>query len=188
MQVSVNQTKRRRPFAVFLLVLLVLFFAVLNLARAVQVAEIWEALKMLSRVAPVYLLLSGVVWVFICLGLALGLWRGWRTAWLAALPVFALYSAYAWIDRLVVPGYEQRNQNWPFMLGVNLLILALSAWILTRRKVRNFFGGTHEQPTPEQSVQAGFTIQPGDAGLDPQPGVKLSPAGDERRERQQSGE
>jgi hypothetical protein len=155
--------KTPRPFSVILLALLALFFSALNLARAIQTVQYWNILKAMALVSPIYLLVSGLIWGVIGLGLSLGLWKGWRNAARSLLPFVLAYSLYAWIDRLALPGYAGRNQNWLFMLVINLLVLALVVWVMSRRKVKSYFGETHEQFISEQPALAG-SPRPAGAG------------------------
>ncbi len=138
--------KKSRPFLVWLAVLTALGFAAFNLARAVQAVWLWRILQVVLLVHPAYPLVSGLAWMLIGFGLALGLWMGWPNARRWALPIALAYSLYAWIDRLALPGYPERNLNWPFWAVVNGLALALVVWISRRRSVKTFFGDVHEQP------------------------------------------
>ncbi len=55
------------------------------------------------------------------------------------------YSLYIWADRLLLSGYPERQDNWPLIAVLNIVILAWSLWVLTRPKAMAYFGEKHEQ-------------------------------------------
>jgi hypothetical protein len=132
-----------RPLSVTLLALGVLTIAGYNLIRFFQAVQLWDFLEKFPGVTPLYLVLSGLVWGASGLALAWGLWRG--RSWARRFTgIFALaYTLYYWIDRLWIsnPGL---TANLPFSAGLNLALLSLTAWILTRPGARSFFGAMHE--------------------------------------------
>jgi hypothetical protein len=137
--------KPRRPFSVTLLVLLVLIVAVFNLIRMLQTLTGWEFLTELMQISPVYLAASGLIWGVAGLLLAIWTWLGARRASRLIRLAIPMYSLYYWLDRLFLSGYPERNVNWPFSAGVNLLIFLWSYWILSRKRVKIFFGETYEK-------------------------------------------
>lgn len=137
--------KRRRPFGVTLLAWSVLIVTVINLTRLALALQNWDFLVELLPISPLYQALSGLFWGLIGLPLLWGLWQGKNWApiyWGLAL---LAYSVYYWADRLLLPGYEGRNINWPFALGVNLFLLVWSLWVLSHPKASNYFGVMHER-------------------------------------------
>ncbi|MEW5872911.1 MAG: hypothetical protein AB1894_26870 [Chloroflexota bacterium] len=136
--------KPRRPFSVTLLVIVVLIVAVTYLLRLVQALAQWEFLSNWLLVPPLYLALTGLVWASAGLSLAGSLWMGKRWARPAFWLAFAAFSLYFWVDRLLLPGYPQRNANWPFLAGLHLCCLAFSYWVLSRAKAKSYFGAMHE--------------------------------------------
>ena len=71
-------------------------------------------------------------------GLALGRPRLTRLAVLA-------YLLYYWLDRLLIENQVGRQSNLPFATGATLAVLVIVFWLLSLRKVKAFFGETHEQ-------------------------------------------
>ncbi len=133
-----------RPLSVTLLALGVLTIAGFNLIRFLQAVQLWDFLAKFPTVSPLYLASSGLLWGATGLALAWGLWRGRSWARLFT-GIFALaYTLYHWIDRLWIsnPGL---TANLPFSAGLNLILLSLTAWILTRPGARTFFGAMHER-------------------------------------------
>jgi hypothetical protein len=141
--------KPRRPLGVTLLVLVVLTVAGVNLARFAMAVQEWQFLVEWLPISPAYLTASGLIWGVLGLLLAWSLWRGWPRAPWAAAAYFLAYSAYFWIDRLFLPGYPEKNANWPFAASFNLFVLAWTAWVLTRAKAKRFFGEQHEQESQD---------------------------------------
>jgi len=135
----------RRPFSVTLLALGVLILAGLNLNRFVEAIRLWDFLSQLLLVSPFYLAVTGFVWALAGFPIAIGLWRGWH--WAPRLTRWAVlaYLLYYWLDRLFVENQVGRQANLPFATGATLVILVLVFWILSLRKVKAFFGETHEQ-------------------------------------------
>jgi hypothetical protein len=135
----------RRPNGVTLFALLVLTFAVLNLLRLVQAVQKWDLLAVYLPISPAYLLLIGLLWTVVGFPLAWGLWRGWRLAYYLSPVVLLGYTLYVWADRLLLSGYSERQENWPFVAALNILILAWSLWVLTRPRARAYFGEKYER-------------------------------------------
>jgi hypothetical protein len=59
------------------------------------------------------------------------------------------YAAWWWADRLLL---QTPNPNWPFALGLTILLLALAALDIFNRKTTIYFSQreTHEQTTTDQ--------------------------------------
>lgn len=142
---SDHQPHFRRPFGVTLLALGVLILAGINLDRFIEAIRLWEYLSQLLPVSPLYLAVTGLVWGLAGIPIALGLWRGWRWApRLTRLGVLA-YLLYYWVDRLSIENQSGQSVNLPFAAGATLVILVYVFWLLSLRKVKNFFGETHGQ-------------------------------------------
>jgi len=55
------------------------------------------------------------------------------------------YTVYAWLDRIfVAKNGVSSNSNWPFLVGMTVVLLSLALWILSRKKVKAFYGELHE--------------------------------------------
>jgi len=133
----------KRPKSITLIAVIAFMFAMLNLIRAVQAIKQWQFLTTVLSYAPVYQLLSGMVW-FLC-GLAL-FWNIWRGK--AKTPLFiilggVLYSIYYWIDRFAISS-TPFDSNWLFILVINGLFLIFIGWSLTRKNTQTFFGVAYD--------------------------------------------
>ncbi|MBN2549594.1 MAG: hypothetical protein JXB15_10580 [Anaerolineales bacterium] len=140
--------KPRRPLILTLLALGVLLIAGINLARLQQAVVRWQFLDDLLPVSPLYLALGGLVWGLAGLTLAAGLWLRKTWAQRILLPMALAYSLYYWLDRLVFRNAIDHQVGWPFSLGLNLLILAICAWVSMKAQLfyaRVSHGGTHGQ-------------------------------------------
>jgi hypothetical protein len=137
--------KPHRPLAVTLFALLVLTVAAVNLIRLFLTLRDWEFLSTLLPFSPLYFVITGLFWGALGLGLCWGLWRGlsWAPRW--SMAAILLYSAYIWFDRLVMPGYQARTQNWPFVLLLNLLVAGAGFLTLSHIHSRSFFGELHDR-------------------------------------------
>jgi hypothetical protein len=149
---QVEPSRPRRPSGVTHLAWLLLLVAGWNLARFGQSLVQWSVLSELLPFSPYYPAISGAVWGVSGLVLSWGIWRGlpWvrRLYWL----YLGAYTLYFWIDRIVLAGYPGRNQNWPFLASVNLLVWAYSLWIMSRKKTRTFFGEVHEREPKNSTI------------------------------------
>ncbi|HSO26459.1 MAG TPA: hypothetical protein VLS48_00190 [Anaerolineales bacterium] len=137
--------KRARPFFVTLLALGVLTLTVLNLTRLVQVIVQWDFLQQnYATLVLVYLAISGLVWAASGALLVYGLWRG--NFWAPGLARVAavLYLVYFWLDRLLMRFYASPLANWPFLMLVTLAAAGVVFWILSRKRVKVFFGETYD--------------------------------------------
>jgi hypothetical protein len=143
--------KPRRPLSVSLLAWMVFIVTILNIFRLGLALYNWEFLTELLSSAvtfpifPAYLVATGLFWGVIGLPLAWSIWRGKKWAPCLFLAELLAYSVYYWADRVFLPGYPQRNSDWTFAVGLNLLILVLSSWIMTRQKTKDFFGEAYER-------------------------------------------
>jgi len=135
-----NPQSIKRPFSVTLLAWVVLIMASLGWLRLAEVVRGWEFLLSLNPAPPLfYLAISGLFWglLGICQVWGLVLGRTWapRLAQIAAPG----YAVYYWLDRLLVADPSAMAHRWPFALGLTLVLLAFTFWVLSRPKSRRFF-------------------------------------------------
>jgi uncharacterized membrane protein (DUF2068 family) len=115
----------------------------LSLARFYGSLRQWDFLKEALSFSPLYPALSGFFWTLIGLLLAWGLWRG--ASWAPKLAIMAVagYMVFDWFDRLVMASPAAR-ESWPFILGLNLVVLVYTFWSLSRPVSRAFFGEAYD--------------------------------------------
>jgi hypothetical protein len=132
------EVQSSRPFSVTLLALGVLTIAALNITRFIEAIVFRDFLSEFPAVPVLYLAMSGFFWGAVAIPLVWGLWSGKRWT-MRYMFVFALaYTAYFWIDRLLLSAHNP-ERNLPFVVAINLLLLLLIWLILSRRKARSFF-------------------------------------------------
>jgi hypothetical protein len=125
----------KRPFRLICLVLIVAFYVVWNGLRLGETIFFWRTLEKYGA-HPLYIAISGGLWIIIGLLLAWGLWLGKAWGWAAAIGGTVGYTAWYWFDRLVM---QKPPANWPFVLGSNIIFLLTILTILFSRKTRRFF-------------------------------------------------
>lgn len=134
-----------RPCRVTLLALGVLIMACFSLTRALLTLDDWDFLNQRAGISPLYLLLTGLIWTIAWGSTWLGLW--WKLPWGAGVMrgLAAVYTLYAWLERLFL--YDRPAQalayqpllphNWLFLVGFNLLLLVWVFWTTKSNGERN---------------------------------------------------
>lgn len=135
----------RRPFGVTVLSYLVFLLAAVYLARFVQALLTWKYLEILLPFSPAYLALTGLFWFLTASLTGWGLRRGWSILRRATPIILMMFSAAYWGERLFLPSYSERNQNWLFVAALNLIGLVWTVFVLSRQRAIKFFEEKHEQ-------------------------------------------
>ena len=125
----------KRPVRVISLAIMLVFVAAWNGLRLGQTIFFWKTLQAYGA-HPLYIAISGAVWLITGLLLAWGFWLGKAWGWAAVLAGTAAYTAWYWFDRLVL---QQPHANWPFVLVANGVFLLIIFTILFSRRTRLFF-------------------------------------------------
>jgi hypothetical protein len=130
----------RRPKSLFLLVVVLLGFAVFNLQGLVSGLQHSVFLSRLPlSVSPLYLITSDAVWAIAFASLAIGLWllKSWaRSGALIAVP---LYFAHGWFNRLVLSRSDFAHVPLGWAGVWSIVWIGLVWGILSREKVRKSF-------------------------------------------------
>jgi hypothetical protein len=139
--------KKIRPAGITLLAIVFLWWSAWNGLRLFEAIYFWNALEEYGT-SSLYVVVSGGFWLFSGLFIVWGIWQ--RKAWgrSAAILGIVVYSAWYWVDRLVV---QKPHANWPFTLIVNLIFLILILVILNTRKIRHSFQRDGYERKPENS-------------------------------------
>ena len=139
-----------RPASVTILVIGVLIITVINLIRLLLGIREWEFLASLPGVSPLYIALTGLIWTLTGSILIWGLWRakGWAPRLMQAVAL--TYALYYWLDHVFLVDHPLSGANgatrallpinWSFAAGVSVVCLVYTAWVLSRRKVKAYFG------------------------------------------------
>jgi hypothetical protein len=134
--------KVRRPKSVTLLVLGVLSIAGTSLVRFAASIEQWQYLSALPGVHPLYLTLSGLIWLLVWLPLSVGLWFGKSWAPFATGAASLAYTIYWWADRIIAANVSlgfYSGSPWHFRIIATVFLLGFVYWILTNAKAKAFF-------------------------------------------------
>ena len=143
--------KKKRPFGVTFLAIYVFCLAAWNALRLGQSIFFWKTLANYGA-HPVYIAVSGGVWLIAGLVLAWGLWLGKPWAWAASLGGAAGYGCWYWFDRLVLQ--KPQSSNWPLALAVTVAILLFVLLPLFSRSTRRFFQRDLHERKPQNPTTA----------------------------------
>jgi hypothetical protein len=127
--------KNNRPIRVDFLTIIVVWLAAWNGLRLGETIFFWNTLEKYGA-HPLYIATSAAVWLIAGLLLAWGLWAGKTWGWAAMLGGTPGFTAWYWVDRLVL---QKPHGNWPFVLIVNIIVVLIILAILFSRQTRNFF-------------------------------------------------
>lgn len=136
-------TKSKRPFAVTVLIVVVLSYTALGWFGLLDALRRWEFLQTVSLTVPVfYLVLRSALFALPGLPLIWGMWVGRPWAWYATQIIAVVVVILYWLDRILVAEPFVIGERWPFAVGATVLGLALMFLILWHPSGRRFFGRT----------------------------------------------
>jgi hypothetical protein len=141
--------KKKRPIGIYILLLLILWISGWNCLRLGEAVLFWNTLKAYAAF-PLYIAISGGVWLILGLFLTWCIWQG--KAWGRLLVMIAStgYTLWYWFDRLIL---QEPHANWQFVLASQFIFLLIIITILISKRTRSFFkrdadGRKPETPTP----------------------------------------
>ena len=130
-----TDAKSALPFGVFILEILTIWLAAWNGLRLGAAIFFWNALEEYDA-HPLYISMSGGVWLTIGLFLVWILWNGKAWGRMATIGIAAGYTSWYWLDRMIL---QKPLANWPFTLTANLILMILILLILFTRKTERYF-------------------------------------------------
>ena len=131
-----------RPIGITSLEILFLLFAAWNGLRLGETIFFWKTLAEYGAY-PLYIALTGAIWLIAAMLLFWAFWSGKPWGRAAALAGTLGYTAWYWLDRLVL---QKPHSNLSFVVIVNIVFLVFVIIILFSRKSRRFFQrDTHER-------------------------------------------
>ena len=138
----------QRPFSVTLLLGLVLILSAWGAVRFTAALQWWNVLNEFdSRLSPVYLAATGIVWCIIGIVLLWGIF--FRTAWSrsALIAGMIVWQVELWIERMTL---ESQVSNLPFALTVSCLFLGAIITLSLHRSTRAYLDKSEEHEQPDQ--------------------------------------
>jgi hypothetical protein len=138
---SANSTRYHkppnRPFLLSTIRNILLGLSIIGWVRMAQAIAGWDFQEeLLGRPLAIYLVLSGAIWGLCGLVVTVLLLRrshrAIHAAWIGAI----FYPLAFWLERFLLVRSPQDHLNWPFMLGLTLIWLAMVTITLQRRSTR----------------------------------------------------
>jgi UPF0716 family protein affecting phage T7 exclusion len=127
----------KRPFSVTILLWLVLSLTAWSGLRLYSAIKWWSTLsEFASPPGPLYIAVSGGIWLVASILLLWGLWQ--TKAWVrfALLGAGAAFMVWYWCDRFI---FQMSSGNWPFALLVSILLLIVLSVCVFVPGTRTFF-------------------------------------------------
>jgi len=123
-----------RPIRVTLLAILILIIALFEGVRLGESIYFWKTLIEYGA-QPLYLSVSGGIWLIGGCLLVWGLWQGRRWSWLGSIVGTIAFTLWYWLDRLFL---QQPHNNGPFAVVASSIFLVLILVILLTRRTRGY--------------------------------------------------
>lgn len=127
----------KRPISVTLLLWLVLIFTVWAGMRLVTTVQFWLTIRIFaSPPGPLYIAVSGFVWLAIGIILLWSMWRKKVWARSTLLGASAGFSVWYWCDRLLL---QNPRPDWLFSLAGTALLLIIVTISLVHPQTKHYF-------------------------------------------------
>jgi uncharacterized membrane protein (DUF2068 family) len=130
-------TPGRRPVLLTLFSLLFLgigFWNGLRIVNGIGYSSVFQEYQV--DVQPIYLILTGALWLVVGLIACWGLWKVKSWAWYLSIISIVCYDSWYWFDRLVI---QTPHSNWLFALAVTIIIAGLFLLYFFNPKTRDRF-------------------------------------------------
>jgi hypothetical protein len=152
--VSVSSTQsmpyQKRPFGVTLLLWMVLSLSAWGAVRLFTALRWWDVLyEFEARLSPLYLSITGAVWILAGGVLVLSMVRGKMWARPATLTSILLWLIEYWIERIF---FETPRANLPFVLVGSAVILVIALIASFRQSTKSFFTRSEEHEQPDEAT------------------------------------
>jgi len=148
---------RKRPFSVTLLAGLVLSITIVHLVRFISALTLWNFLTVLPGKPPLYLVLTGLIGTLAGALVFWGLWTGKPRSPLATRLLIVVYLSLQWFEQILSVRAGNEFENWPFSVGMTLVVLIFVFWTLSHAGAKAYFGEMNEpseedrRPSPKES-------------------------------------
>ncbi len=130
-------TPGKRPVLLTLFSLLFLgigFWNGLRIVNGIVYLSVFQEYH--AAVQPIYLILTGALWLVVGLIVSWGLWKVKSWAWYLTILSIVCYGSWYWFDRLVI---QTPHSNWLFALAVTIIIAGFSLLYFSNPKTRDRF-------------------------------------------------
>jgi len=127
----------KRPFSATILLWLVLILITWSGLRLLSAIQWWGTLlEFASPPGPLYIAISGGLWLIAGIILLWGMWR--IKAWIrhALLGTGAGFTVWYWGDRLLI---QSAHENWPFATGATILLLIIVIVCIAHPSTKELF-------------------------------------------------
>jgi uncharacterized protein YjeT (DUF2065 family) len=126
----------KRPFGVTLFLWMVLSLSVWGLLRFFAALNWRDILSQYqASLSPLYLSITGAVWVVAGAVLLWSILAGKRWSHLAIPITITLWLLEYWIERIF---FQSPRANLPFMIAISILLLVITLISTFNRKTKNF--------------------------------------------------
>jgi hypothetical protein len=139
---------RRRPFGVTLLLWLVLSLSAWGLVRLLAALRWWTVLyEFEARLSPLFLAITGALWLIGGGVLLWGLFGGGRWTYRAIPMAIAVWLVEYWSERLF---FESPRANLPFALIASLLLFIVTLISALHPRTKEFLIRSEEYEQPNE--------------------------------------
>jgi hypothetical protein len=124
-----------KPIGMIIIVLSFIIVALTEGLRLFEALFFWNVLAK-YHASPFYLGITGAFWLISASTLVFGIWQKKTWGWAGTIGGIICFAGWYWIDRIFI---ELPHTNWPFALGMTILLLLISTFIIFGLKTRNYF-------------------------------------------------
>jgi uncharacterized membrane protein len=139
---------QKRPFGVTLFLWMVLCLSAWGALRLSGAVRWWEVLSAFeARLSPLYLSVTGAVWMVVGAVLLWSIWAGKRWSYPAIPLSIFLWLVEYWVERMF---FQAPRANLTFMVFASVILVVVTLISTFNRKTRKFLLKSEEHEQPEQ--------------------------------------
>jgi hypothetical protein len=145
-----TQTEKGLSCSVTLLLFMVLMLSAWGATRFLASLRWWNVLfEIEASLNPIYLALTGAVWVAVGCFLLYNIWTGRSWARMAAFTAFLIWLIEYWVERVF---FETTRTNLPFTITCSLVAFVI-VWLAAGLPGKSKLSLTKKSEEHEQSVE-----------------------------------
>lgn len=139
---------RKRPFGVTLLLWLVLSLSVWGSLRIAGALRWWDVLEQKdARLGPLYLSMTGAIWLLIGIVLLWIIWSAKRWTYLAVPGSILLWLVQYWLERIF---FQVQRSNVTFSIIASIVLIAFTLICTFNQRTKKFLTKSEEHEQPEK--------------------------------------